>query len=216
MTHDATLLMSIQPQEAALATRELTPRQQELKALMDQGMKVKEIAAQVGISENAVYQQQARIRKATGDDGGSRPRRTTARRSRRPSEPPFTVERHSTRMAMTPVEAIQARREEIELEVGMLQRQASDARVAWEELQRAYEERAAEHLAELKALDVAESALTGTLEAPRPAAKRTRTKPSANFTSTPRSGGSIASGSFKTCRSPTRPGAIHEPYLQWK
>ena len=163
-----------------MATRELTPRQQELKALMDQGMKVKEIAAQVGISENAVYQQQARIRKVTGDDSGSRPRRTAARRARRPSEPPFTVERHTARAVLSPVEAIQARREEIELEVGMLQRQASDARVAWEELQRAYEERAAEHLAELKALDVAESALTGTPETPRPAAKRTRTKPSAN------------------------------------
>jgi uncharacterized coiled-coil protein SlyX len=45
-----------------MATQNLTPRQQEIKALMEQGKKPKDIAKKLKISENAVYQQIRRIR----------------------------------------------------------------------------------------------------------------------------------------------------------
>lgn len=74
-----------------MAKQELTPRQTEIKALMEQGKKPKDIAKKLKISENAVYQQIRRIREggasgrstsgAARKSGGSTTR-STARSSR--------------------------------------------------------------------------------------------------------------------------------------
>ena len=41
----------------------MTPRQQEIKSRLDQGMGAKEIGEELGISRNAVYQQIQRMRR---------------------------------------------------------------------------------------------------------------------------------------------------------
>lgn len=44
-------------------TTTLTPRQREIKTLLDRGMGAREIANELGVSRNAVYQQIQRLRK---------------------------------------------------------------------------------------------------------------------------------------------------------
>jgi chromosome segregation ATPase len=61
-----------------MATKDLTPRQQEIKALTEKGKKAPAIAKKLGITENAVYQHLRAIRGGAKKSSGS----TTRSRSR--------------------------------------------------------------------------------------------------------------------------------------
>lgn len=67
--------------------KELTPRQQEVKALTEKGQGAAAIAKRLGISENAVYQHLRAIRGGPKQSGGSRPKRRQRATSRRQSAP---------------------------------------------------------------------------------------------------------------------------------
>jgi chromosome segregation ATPase len=65
--------------------KELTPRQQEIKALTEQGMNAPKIAKKLKITENAVYQHLRAIRGGAKKSSSSRPKRRTATARRQSS-----------------------------------------------------------------------------------------------------------------------------------
>lgn len=145
-----------------MAQKELTPRQQEIKALMQDGKRVPEIAKKLKISENAVYQQLRRMRDTKP---GAAPKASAAAKPKAARKAPAapapepvveTVVREST-----PLQAVRARRAAIKAalqETGTAHAEAERAAKAAKE---AHEKAAAKHADELKQLDAAEGALVG-------------------------------------------------------
>jgi IS30 family transposase len=175
------------------ATAELTERQQEIKALLDDNKTPGEIATALGITENAVYQHIRRMRN-NGHKVGSKPRtvsRSRNSRSRNTGTPkPVLVPEQQVRIA-TPLQAIRARKEVIEHELKAAEKSVLDAEralVGAREHSTAVNKR---HQDELKSLDKAEElfrrpALTPAPKAPakrasarRKAASKSAAKPAA-------------------------------------
>lgn len=179
-----------------MATATLTPRQQEIKSLLDAGKTPVEIAKKLKITDNAVYQQLRRMREA-GKGGKAVAKRTPARKSAakpvkkattaaKPIKPSRSRPRSTTRatsgntatgtaknvtvpspaVAMTPLESVRARREAIAAELAEV-RQAHEAAVKVADEAKATRETAEGAYAdELNQLDAAEAALS-----PKPVAK---------------------------------------------
>jgi hypothetical protein len=167
-----------------MATK-LTKRQQEVKKLLDKGKKPREIAQQLGISENAVYQQRRRIRQAVVGiaDPAAAPdqpaKQRTARRStrrsttnRRTSDTPKAVGSALVAKPVTPAEAILARRSVIENQLADSEALLNVARTSYEDAEASHSQLLTEHSAELENLTRAEQALSG--KWPKPAANRPR------------------------------------------
>lgn len=202
--------------------KQLTERQQEITALLDDGKTPREIAAALEITENAVYQHIRRIRANGTKISTSGTGRAAAARTRRSSAPKPTLApatRPTTELRdMTPLQAIRARKDALAHDV----READHAVAAAERALKAAQERATKiktkHGDELKALEKAESAITGkpvTKVAPgaKPtgtAKSRSRSRSSAKRTS---SNGSTPAGQQQGQQEETTPagGQQQEP-----
>ena len=176
-----------------MATKQLTPRQKEIKALMDQGKTPTEVAKKLKISDNGVYQQLRRMRAAGHSVGGktatakstsarkpaaskaksSGSKRTTSGRSSArkstPARPRATtppIPSQPKLVAMTPLDSIKARREQIDAELTETRENLDAATRAHEEAVKAHEDATSKYAAELSQLTAAEAALKG--EAPKP------------------------------------------------
>jgi transcriptional regulator len=150
----------------------LTPRQVEIKTLADAGKTPKEIAAQLSITENAVFQQKRRIRERLGE---TKPK---------PATLPPVAQRD-----MTPLQAIRARRSTVERIVAEAWAAAQTAAAAAVTASELHQRVAAKNVPELKQLEVAEAALTGKplakAAAPRKRPSRAKKTPAPAVSPTP-------------------------------
>lgn len=164
---------------------QLTERQQEIKALLDKGNTPAEVGKALGISENAVYQARARIRKATRKRGGSTKRTTgrksgasTRTRTRRSTTPRTgllsptdggtgTTANTVTDRPTTPLQAVRARQAEIKASLHESEKAVADARRELAKVEELYEKATARVNGELAKLNAAEAALTGAKPAPK-------------------------------------------------
>lgn len=163
-----------------MATATLTPRQQEIQKLLDSGKTPPEVAKQLKITDNAVYQQMRRMRKggakttakrsARKSSGRKSARKTAARKTT--SRPQPTAAPQAERMAMTPLQAIRQRRTDIEHRLAATGDALKAAESALTKAREAHEAAQAKTADELKQLDTAERVLKG--EAPKPARQRQR------------------------------------------
>jgi hypothetical protein len=163
----------------------LTPRQQEIKSLLDKGKSAKQIAKSLKISENAVHQHKRRMgitgnaakpaatrsrstTRRSGSGGGSQRTRTRAtggRQSRstpRPTPAPAAAPAH-----VTPLQSVRHRRDEINHELRDVRTEHENAVKAAEKAAEVLAKAESRYADELKQLDAAEAALTG--KAPEPA-----------------------------------------------
>lgn len=134
---------------------ELTPRQQEIAAMLDEDMKAAEIADKLGITRNAVYQQIGIIRKRRGG---------TTRRRRGPGRPRGSRNRTAPAAAspngtVTPLQAIRARRHVIETELRETRDAVHAATRALSDAQDRHEKLGGKYDAELTGLNRAEKEL---------------------------------------------------------
>lgn len=160
----------------------LTDRQKQIKDLLEAGNKADAIAKKLKITPNAVYQQIRRMRNAgnapkgvaqgKGGRKSAGKKRAAAKPAATPSPAPAPVSTEPR--LMTPLQALRARRDEIEArlkaahaEVETHERAAAKARESAEKL-------TVRHNEELGQLDAAEAALKG--EKPKPAPRKTSGK----------------------------------------
>lgn len=154
---------------------QLTERQQEIKGLLEQGLSASAIAKKLNISTNAIYQQIRRIRAAGGkvgtSNGGSKGKASGGRQSSRTqaAAPPAPKPQAEQRVA-TPLQAIRARRSEIEAELKASASELLAANKAAEAAKEAHAKREQKHGVELTNLEAAERAVKG--EKPKAARKR--------------------------------------------
>lgn len=182
----------------------LTPRQQQIKKLLDQGKKAKQIANQLGISENAVHQHKRRMK----DAGGSKPatatrsraqssgtKRTQSRTAATPRRPAPAPAKPAEARPVTPLQAVRHRRQEITHALKDVREEHEAAIKAVEHAREQREKAEARYADELNQLDAAERALTGELPAPTPGtlAEPIRT-PAAPAKSAGKSGGRRRNG----------------------
>lgn len=173
--------------------KQLTERQQEIMALLDQGKTPKEVGDALEITENAVYQHVRRIRangnkvNTSGSRSRSRSRSATKPRAATPrAATPTPTPAPSEPRLMTPLQAIRARKDALAHDVRETDNAVTAAERTLKQAQEAATKVKAKHGAELKSLETAEAAITGK-PAPkarparkRPAAKRSTAKPSGN------------------------------------
>jgi hypothetical protein len=167
----------------------LTDRQKEIKGLLDKGKTPKEIGAQLGISENAVYQQRRRIKAAQGSprrgsakraDEGTRVRAAAARaaapkQQRKRSAPaPAAANGNSgtTQAPADPLGEVRRRKAEIDSWLTGTKATLDDAAAAHEAAQKAHSEAEAKVQKELEQLAAVEAVLTGKLAPPKPQQRR--------------------------------------------
>lgn len=158
----------------------LTPRQQEIKSLLDKGKSAKQIAKSLKISENAVHQHKRRMgitgskpaasssNRRSGSGGGSKRTRTRAtggRQSR--ATQPRPAPAPAAPAHVTPLQSVRHRRDEINHELRDVRAEHEQAVKAAERAAEVLAKAEARYADELKQLDAAEAALTG--KAPEPA-----------------------------------------------
>lgn len=162
-----------------MAKSQLTPRQKEIKGLQKQGKNAREIAAELGITENAVYQQLRRARQVTGEakPAAAKPKPKAAAKSGRKSAakpaakpavataPVAAAPVKSEPRAMTPLQAIRARRDEVTKGLREAEATETAAERALKQAREAREKIAAKVAPELTQLDNAEAALKATQDA---------------------------------------------------
>jgi len=158
---------------------QLTERQQEIKALLDEGKTPREIGEVLGISENAVYQHRRRIQTSDGKAAAPGKRRGRPSKQPEPESAPVTLvapvldptEPTPMPHPNDPLDAVRDRRNAIGVVLAKLRLVADDAHLvaanAAEDLRVAM----AEHQPELERLDTAEAILTGQLKPPAKAKK---------------------------------------------
>jgi len=168
---------------------QLTERQQQVKALMDEGKKPKEIGETLGISENAVYQHRRRIQQ--GDGQTAAPGKRRGRPPKAAPKPPTLVAADDkewqvratsiegggsgTYVAPTPpppidpLDAVRDRRGQIQHVLDAAKYRADDTAATAAEAAQAYADAQAEWQPELYRLDTAEQVLTGQLKPAAPA-----------------------------------------------
>jgi transposase len=137
---------------------QLTERQQDIKNRLENGDKADKIAKDLGISTNAVYQQIRRMRNA-----GNAPAKKSGRQSARKlaAAPAIQQAVLGQARAMTPLQAIRARRDEIKAELKATESAVLDAERTLKSASEAHEKASTKRAEEIKQLDSAESALTG-------------------------------------------------------
>jgi hypothetical protein len=181
-----------------MAKSQLTPRQKEIKGLQKQGKNAREIAAELGITENAVYQQLRRARQVTGEakPAAAKPKAKAAAKSGRKSAAkpaataavaatpaPAAANRQvkSEPRVMTPLQAIRARRDEASKGLRDAEAAVTEAKRALAKAEETRDKIQAKVTPELTQLDNAEAALkateTATASEPEaPAAEATATE----------------------------------------
>lgn len=153
----------------------LTERQQEIKALQDQGKTPREIAEALGITVNGIYQQLRRMKA-----GGAKP--STAKKpaakpaiKASPAKAPPAPPAHSLPpREMTPLAAIRARKQAIERQLKESASAVSAAAAHLTKTNEGHGTLVAKHAEELRQLEVAEGVITGQVplkNAPKPPAK---------------------------------------------
>jgi hypothetical protein len=161
----------------------LTPRQVEIKTLADAGKTPKEIAAQLSITENAVFQQKRRIRERLGETKPKPGRKAATGGTATATLPPVA------QRDMTPLQAIRARRSTVERIVAEAWAAAQTAAAAAVTASELHQRVAAKNVPELKQLEVAEAALTGKplakAAAPRKRPSRAKKTPAPAVSPTP-------------------------------
>lgn len=174
-----------------MAKSQLTPRQKEIKGLQKQGKNAREIAAELGITENAVYQQLRRARQVTGEakPAAAKPKAKAAAKSGRKSAakpaakpaaaaaPVAAAPVKSEPRAMTPLQAIRARRDEVTKGLREAEATETAAERALKQAREAREKIAAKVAPELTQLDNAEKALKATEDATASEPEATVTEP---------------------------------------
>lgn len=175
----------------------LTERQKEIKGLLKQGKTAKDIGQALSITENAVYQQIRRMRKAGENVGtqratGSRKASTRGRKvGRQSSRKAPVLEPTATPPAVdptppiaarpaTPLQSVRNRRAEINADLKLAETEVTAAEKAHETAKAAHAKLKDRHAVELKALDAAEKALApkpANAAGPKPASER-RQRPS--------------------------------------
>jgi DNA-binding CsgD family transcriptional regulator len=163
-------------------TMALTERQEQIKGLLKQGKSAKQIAKSLKISENAVYQQIRRMRKAGENVGTKRATGTrasaakkTGRQSARkrpsleptlPQAPGNIPEPPIAARPPTPLQSVRNRRAEIHADIKLAETEVTAAQRALDAAKAAHAKLKDRHGDELKSLDTAEKAL-----APKPVNK---------------------------------------------
>lgn len=156
-----------------MAKPQLTPRQKEIKGLQKQGKNAREIAAELGITENAVYQQLRRARQVTGEakPAAAKPKPKAAAKSGRKSAakpaakpavataPVAAAPVKSEPRVMTPLQAIRARRDEASKGLREAEAAVTDAERALAKAKETRDKIQAKVTPELTQLDNAEKAL---------------------------------------------------------
>lgn len=164
----------------------LTARQKEIKGLLDQGKTPKEVGQQLGISENAVYQQRRRIKAAGGTTGRKQTTRkatatkqsarkqTTRQRPARAQRPALSVVNPTAApVPADPLAAVRERKAAIGLSLNEAKAELENAAKAHEAAQKAYAEAEGKVKPELERLDAVEALLTGKLKPPKSKPKAT-------------------------------------------
>lgn len=177
----------------------LTERQQQIKDRLEQGKKPDEIAKELGITTNAIYQQIRRMRaggaKNVGRKSGGSGRKRTAPKPAAPKPTPQAA----APAHITPLQAVRARRDEIKHEVRDCDQAVAAAQRALDAAKAQAEKVAARHKEELKALDKAEAVLRPQQSAngSGPAAKKpaSRRRSAAKRTSAAKGGNGASSTS---------------------
>lgn len=155
----------------------LTDRQKQIKTALQAGKKADEIANELGITTNAVYQQIRRMRNAGTSVKAGRKSGGKAGRKSAATKPAVTPQNRAGQAAAatpeprvaTPLQAIRARRSEIEADVKEADSAFKEAAREAEKRKEALDKLTEKHTEELKRLDVAEQAVKG--ELPKAAAK---------------------------------------------
>jgi transposase len=164
----------------------LTERQQEIKALLDQGKTPKQIGEQLGISENAVYQQRRRI-KLAGDQPRSQtktPRKQASKRAskqasktsrprqqRQAPAPVAQAEEDTAAEPANPLNEVRRRQAEIDGMLAEAKTTLDESAKAHATAQKAYDDAESKVKVEMERLAAVEALLTGKLKPPVKAPK---------------------------------------------
>lgn len=159
----------------------LTERQQQIKALRDQDKSAREVAEVLGITVNGVYQQLRRM-KAKGGATTAVKKASGAKATKAPAPAVAPVEK--TARAMTPLQAIRARKSEIEHELSESARGIAAAQSALTKATERHATVVAKREDELKQLVGAEGVITGSMNAAKKPAPRDDTAVSGDVGST--------------------------------
>jgi hypothetical protein len=180
----------------ATATTDLTPRQKEIKALLDKDFTPTEVADKLGVSSNAIYQHLRRMKKAPkASKARTSPRKPGTRRAaarKRPSRAKRTTarapalgERGTAVLASgtllkphTPLQVIRNRKDEIEAAVKHSAAVVAEDEKGYLTSKERHETLVTKNKEELRRLDIAEQALQGKIVKPAP--KRQRPAASTN------------------------------------
>ncbi len=167
---------------------QLTARQTEIKGLIEQGMKAPQIAQQLGISPNAVYQNIRRMKDRSGSAPKAKTSGDTTAKAAKPATPNITGQGRPTR-PVTPLQSLRDRREEIKGEIKAAESERDTAQRAATKAQEAMDKLAARYADELTRLDAAEAALKGEAAPTKPQAPARTGKPAEAATPRPKSTG---------------------------
>lgn len=147
-----------------MASAQLTDRQQQIKALMQEGKDPKQIAAQLKITPNAVYQQLRRMRdgrKSGGSKAGKSPAPAKSTTATSPTTQTHVLGEVKTARPVTPLQSIRNRRDEINAEIRAAQSERDAAQRALAKAEEAASKVSERYATELANLTAAEAALKG-------------------------------------------------------
>jgi hypothetical protein len=159
----------------------LTDRQKQIKKLLDAGKTPREVGEELGISENAVYQQRRRMKQAAADRRAANKSTTTKAASKpaprkrnapaRKSAAPAASTAASKPEPTDPLSAVRHRRGQLESMVADQKAALDAANSEQQRAQKAHDEAVGKVKAELDRLTAVEALLTGKLAPPKPKRK---------------------------------------------
>jgi hypothetical protein len=180
-----------------MATATLTPKQKQVKDLLDQGKTPAEVAKTLKVNVNSIYQHIRRMGASGATTKRAGAKRTTARKStarkstarksttRKPSTRRSATRKSTTRRAprrptpapapapvaearaMTPLQAIRHRKSEIEAQITESARRVAEAEKVYNSEKDSHAKLEANRADELKQLTAAEAALSGAKPKPK-------------------------------------------------
>lgn len=136
----------------------LTERQKQIKTLQREGKKADEIAAELGITANAVYQQLRRMK--TGG-GASKPAAKTAAKAKPAAAAPKAAPRARAATPLTPEKALKVERDGIAAELKVTAAELESARKTLEKAEAAHAAALDGKRERVNQIDTAITALTG-------------------------------------------------------
>lgn len=161
----------------------LTERQQQIDKLLKDGRTPKQIGEQLGISENAVYQQRRRIKAAASSKRSSKPAASKTTQAKRPTQKPRPAASPAAgnghERSADPLAEVRRRKAEIDSLLSGAKATLSEAAKAHESAQKAYDDAEGKVKVELERLGAVEALLTGKLKPPKPGRKAKAEEPKA-------------------------------------